>query len=334
MKTIRNITTPIVAIAAFFGLILIASTTVSAEPTTINASGQALEISPPVLNVSGNPGQTIEATIKLRDVSTTSLLVTSQVNDFTANGENGSPKILLDSTEKNPYSIIDWVSPLPDMTLKPKQIQNLPVSIKIPSNAAPGGYFGEIRFTATAPGIDKSGVSLSASLGALVLLKVNGNAKEQIDLEEFFVTKDGSRGTVFESTPLEFTQRIKNSGNLHEQPTGQIAITDMFGNLATNINVNLETRNILPQTIRRFDQPLNSSSLGNRMLFGRYTAKLTLKYGDNKTTTSELSFWVIPYRLIAGIVIGLVTLVFVARYLIKRYNERLLRSSGGQSRRR
>ena len=38
-------------------------------------AGQALEIAPPVLNLKADPGETIQAKISLRDVSTSSLLV-------------------------------------------------------------------------------------------------------------------------------------------------------------------------------------------------------------------------------------------------------------------
>src|SRR5687767_14527782 len=70
--------------------------------------GQALEIAPPVLNLRGNPGETVRGTISLRDVSPTPLLVTNEINDFTSQGEEGIPKLLLDPGEQSPYSMRTW----------------------------------------------------------------------------------------------------------------------------------------------------------------------------------------------------------------------------------
>ena len=160
--------------------------------------GQALEIAPPVLNIKADPGETITTKIILRDVSKSPLVVRNQINDFVANGEDGTPKLLIeDNGEDNPYSLKSWVQPLPEFTLQPKQINELPVKIVVPGNAAPGGYYAVVRFTATPPGLDGTGVSLSASLGTLVLLRVNGDAKEQMSVAEISASKSGKSAWLF-----------------------------------------------------------------------------------------------------------------------------------------
>jgi hypothetical protein len=296
-------------------------------------AGQALEIAPPVLQLKADPGEVIKTNIKVRDIATTSLLVTSEVNDFTANGEDGTPKVLVDSNEKSPYSIIDWISPIAPQTLKSKQVQEIPVTISVPSTAAPGGYYGVIRFTATAPEIDQSGVALSASLGAMVFIRVNGDAKENMSVQDFYASKDGSRGWFFDSIPLDFTARIKNEGNVHEQPIGQILVNDMFGKLAVRVNVNLEGRNVLPGTIRKFEQPMDKAAVGDRTLFGFYTATLTMKYGKDQTITKTTRFVIFPWKLILTVIVILLILGLVARMMLKQYSNRLL-GKRGRSRRR
>lgn len=302
-----------------FGLFNLAN--IASAQTAANNGGQALEIAPPVLILTANPGQTIKTQISLRDISTSSLVVGSQVNDFVANGEDGTPKIILDETEPNPYSLKNWVGFLPDLTLKSKEIKNLPVTITVPANASPGGYYGVVRFTATPPDLKGTGVSLSASLGALILLRVNGEVKENLTIESFSVNQDGKSGSLFESTPLQFVERLKNSGNIHEQPSGQITINDMFNKKVAVLNINLSANNILPQSIRKFDQPLDSTVIGNRMLFGKYTANMRITYGaKGQVLTKSFTFWIIPYRLIGVIIVSLIIL-FTGLYLVmKRYN--------------
>lgn len=300
------------------------------------APGQALEIAPPVLNLKADPGETVKTTINLRDVSTSSLVVRNQINDFVAYGEDGTPKILLDDTEEtSPYSLKAWVQPLPQLTLKPKEVNKLPLTIRVPKSAAPGGYYAVIRFTASAPGLDGTGVSLSASLGTLVLLRVNGEAKEAMSVEEFSATKNGEKNWLFESQPIKFVTRVRNNGSVHEQPTGQIAVKDMFGNAVANVNVNLNQSNVLPASVRRFEPILDSSVIGNRLLLGRYTADLKLTYGANgQTLSASTSFWVIPYRLIAFAIVLLVIAFIVLRIGLRRYNERLIERSRSRRRRR
>lgn len=312
-----------------------AATPAPAAPTTSPTAGQALEIAPPVINISANPGQTVTTQIKLRDISSSKLIVRGQINDFVAAGEDGTPKILLDDNEPNPYSLKGWITPLAQMTLEPRQVKDLPVIIKVPADAAPGGYYGVVRFTATAPELQDTGVSLSASLGSLLLVRVNGAAKEGLEIAEFSMNDGGKSKTLFESTPVKFVERLKNTGNIHEQPAGQVTITDMFGNKVATVNVNLPPRNILPNSIRKFEQNLDSAVIGDKMLFGRYTANLLVTYGSNKqTVTSSLVFWVIPWRLIAAVIVGLIVGFFLLRFAIKRYNQRIIERSQHSRRRR
>jgi hypothetical protein len=294
-------------------------------PTNTNA-GQALEIAPPVITLSADPGKSIKTQISLRDISSTNLLVKGQVNDFVAAGEDGTPKILLDDADtNNPFSIKGWVSPLPDLLMIPKQIKNLPVTINVPANASPGGHYGVIRFTATPPELKGTGVSLSASLGSLVLINVSGDVKESMNVQEFTVTHKGKAGKLFESAPVSFTEKLKNTGNTHEQPTGQVVVKDMFGKKIGAVNVNLPPRNVLPNSVRKFEQPLDSSVIGNKKLFGRYTADLVVTYGAKKqTTSSSLSFWIIPYRLVIAVILVLIIGFFILRFFIQRYNRRII----------
>lgn len=316
-----------IGLIALLASVLIPGCSAFAESPVSN-NGQALEIGPTVVVLNANPGETVTADIKIRNVSSGNLIIQGEINDFVASGEDGTPKILLDETEvkNNPYSIQSWISPLPALELVPKQIETQSVIISIPSNAAPGGYYGVVRFTSTPPELDGTGVSLSASLGSLILLKVNGEVTEKLSVADFYATQnDGSSKSLFETAPIQFVARIKNEGNIHETPTGQITVTDMFNNKIAAVNVNLGTNNVLPNSIRKFEQPLDSSVIGNKMLFGRYNATLKLTYGaNNKEITQTIEFWVIPYTLIATIIIGLVGGFFVLRYAIRTYNKRII----------
>ncbi len=304
---------------------LISPVIVAAQST---GGGQALEIGPPVISISGNPGTTVETTISLRDVSTTDLYITGQINDFEANGEDGTPKVILDDTT-TPYSFKSWVKPISPLTLKPKQIKTIKISISIPANASPGGYYGIVRFTGVPPELEGSGVALNASLGSLIFLKVNGQAKEELSLTEFSANAGGGASSLLEGAPLTFVQRIKNTGNTFEQPVGLVTVKDMFGKVIATLPVNSETRLILSDSTRKFEQKLDSSVIGNKVLFGKYTAELTV-YGSNNTELKkEITIWIIPYKLIGGAIIALIVVFFVLRFLIRRYNRMIVGRATG-----
>lgn len=324
-------TTTILGLAS---IAIIISASFQAQAQTPPAPGQALEIAPPVLNLTADPGQSIQANISIRDVSTSPLVVRGEVNDFTANGEDGTPKLLIEEGEVSPYSLKPWIAPIPQLSLKPRQIESLPVTIRVPADAAPGGYYAVVRFTASAPELEDTGVALSASVGTLILLRVNGDAKESISVEEFSVSKDGTKGSVFDAAPVNFAARLRNDGTVHQQPVGQISVKDMFGNKIANVNMNLNQNNVLPGSIRRFDAPLDKAVIGDRWLIGRYTADLTVTYGSaNSKITSQVSFWIIPYKLIGMILLGLLLAFFLIRIGIRRYNDHIVGQTRGRRRR-
>jgi hypothetical protein len=310
----------------------------AAIPTSNANAGQALEIAPPLITLTANPGQVIKTDIKLRDITKSSLVVTNEIDDFVAAGEDGTPKILQGDDSNDPFAMKQWVTPLPSFTLTPQQVQNLPMTISIPKNASPGGHYGVIRFTGIPPQLKGTGVSLSASLGALVLLTVNGNIKHQLSVDQFSTAQNEQNGKLkiaklFQSTPLTFIVKLKDSGNIQEEPIGHIVVSDMFGKIVAGVNINVPPRNILPDSTRQFTGSLDHTDLSSRRLFGLYHAKLTAKYGANneQTLTDTISFWVIPYKLIILIIILLILAFFTIRYMLGRYKKKIIKQTTKRS---
>jgi len=292
-------------------------------------SGQAFSISPPLLDLSADPGKNVTATIKLTNVSSGPLVISSQVNDFGSKNETGEPNIIFDNKE-TPYSLKNWITPPAGFTLASKETRTVTVPINVPANAEPGGHYAVVRFTGTAKGEGQNQVSLSASIGSLVLLKVSGDVKQQAVVEEFYAAgKKYDKTSFFETGPIRLIARIKNEGNLHVKPTGTVVVTDSFGKDIATLRMNGDPakeddtpRSILPQSIRRFDTLLNEQNL-----FGRYKAVMNLSYGDGKTLTSTSYFWVIPYKMIIAIIALLVAIFFALRFGLRRYNAFIVRKA-------
>ncbi len=296
-------------------------------------TGQALEISPPLVTVSADPGETINTKILVRDISAIDLVVSNEINDFTSDGETGAPKIILDKkdVEASPYSLRDWIAPIPTKRLKSKEIVEVPVTITVPASASPGSYFAVVRFTGAASQQEGTSVGLTSSVGALVFVRVSGEAKEKLTVSDLYTGYDGKKKGLFESTPVDITVQLKNEGNVVEQPTGLATVTDMFGNEIAKLPVNSTKNYVLPGSTRSFSVTIDKSIVGkNRILFGRYTAKVNLEYSDGKKLSDTLSFWIIPYKLILLAVAVLVGLVIAFRVWMQGYKKRVV----SQARRR
>lgn len=288
--------------------------------------GQGLEISPPLKEISSDPGKTVETSLRVRNITKEPLEITAEVNDFVAAGEDGQPKLLLEDGEESPYSIKSWITTISSVTLQPQEQQKITLTMNVPQNASPGGHYGVVRFSGTPPGLDGSGVSLSASIGALVLVNISGDVQENAQIAELYAQQNGQKRSLFEYGPLVITERIENTGNVHFKPSGTVRVTNMVGKDVASFNLNEQGGNVLPGSIRRFEQ-----NLDKKLLFGRYKIQADVVYGsDNQIISASSTFWVIPYKLIAIAIAAIVALIF----FIRRYNKFVVKRANKTGRRR
>jgi hypothetical protein len=328
------------AIKRFFliGVLVLMLVGLMAPALAQEQGGQGLEIAPPVLELNADPGQTVEARIRVRNITDQTLIAKGRVDDFVARGEEGQPRILLEEGEVSSFSLKSLIERVPDLTLVPKEVKTAVIPIRVPQNASPGGHYGVIRFTAVPPELEGSGVSLSASLGTLVLLNVSGEVEEGANIAEFAAghliktkTQDGQetaefkRKTFFEKPPVDFLVRVNNTGNVHIKPAGEVEIRGLFGRIAS-LKVNERGGNVLPDSTRRFDQQLS-----RRFMLGWYRAKVNLSYGEGKPLEAKtVHFFVLPYKILIPVLVVLVILAFLLRRGVKRYNRMIIEKSRRQ----
>jgi hypothetical protein len=300
---------------------------VSPLATAQSNQGQGLEISPPLAELKADPGQTVTAKVKVRNVTRETLIVNAEVNDFTAgNEEDGQPRLILEEGEKSPYSVKDWITTISEITLKSEEQKPVTITLQVPQNASPGGHYGVVRFTGTPPGVEGTGVSLSASIGALVLVNVSGDVQESAKIVELFTAQNGEKRGFFEYGPITLAERIENTGNVHIKPTGTVRVTNMFGQETATFSLNDRGGNILPASIRKFEQQLDK-----KLLFGRYKFQADVVYGsDSKILSDSVTFWVIPYKLILMAIAAIIALIFI----IKRYNKHIVKKAQNKNKKK
>lgn len=311
-------------LAAVFVAVVLVGRTSYAESSS---SAQGLQISPAKVELNTAPGNSYSIKLMITNVTDSELVYSSAVSDFKASGETGIPKISIDKTMPATASVRSWVDTISKFSLGSHQSKDVYAEINVPTNAEPGGHYGILSFSGTAPDVSGTGVGLSASTGVLLLIRVDGAVTESAKIASFYSGKLDKPLFFFESSPIPFIVRVQNNGNTHIKPMGNIEIKDMFGNSVATVPVNKTATNVLPDSIRRFGgsdaDKLQMTSKG--LLFGQYTAQLTLGYGTTgQAITGTLSFWVIPYKVILTVLLVLLTSIFVFRRLIKTYNKRII----------
>jgi hypothetical protein len=153
-----------------------------------------------------------------------------------------------------------------------------------------------------------SGSIVGSKRGALVLLRVSGNIREDLEVDTFSTEGFQEKG------PINFTLKFQNNGNVHVRPAGFITITDTFGKQVVQIEI--EQKNIIPGSVRDITTEWN-----NKKLFGRYTATLVANYGNEskQVVTAVSSFTVFPWK----IGLGLLAVLFIFIWIIITYKQRI-----------
>ena len=296
------------------GTLAVPSVAQAADTTT-----RGYQISPPVTTLALDRGTSTRQTIKVTNLTDTQMTLQLGKRNFVAKGEEGEVEL---TDAANPlYSLAPYFTlSQPTITVPPKGTSSLQFVLSVPADAEPGGRYGSITFNTIAAALPQgqSGASVRQELAALVFLRINGAANEQLKIASF--TPDKS---FAEYGPVKFTTRIQNLGNVHEKPTGQIVVKNMFG--GTTAKLALDEKNVIPGAIRKLN-----ITLGKKLLFGRYSATLTLKNGTLQTLTASTGFTIIPYKLIAGIILGLVILALIFRKGRRRFGRALRILAGGE----
>lgn len=329
-RTLTACTAIILAFVTLASSILVSPVS-AAQSATVG--GNALKVSPVRLDLVMDPGTTRQIDVSVKNLTSVSATLHPIANDFTASGdESGKPNIMLDEDEFAPtHSLKRFVRPLSDFTLKPNEERNIPVTIVVPKDAAGGGYFGAIRFSPADPSGDRN-VNLAASVGTLVLLKVNGDIRESLSVASFDVRK-GSKGkaSTFFTTNKDLVGmvRFENDGNVQVEPFGAVTLK-RFGTVVDNFQINAEDdlrASVLPDSIRRFQVNLQKVSS-----FGKFTLEGNFGYGTSGQLLSDkVTFYVVPVPMIIGSLAVLVALVLLLKYvpkMIKAYNRRIIRKAG------
>ena len=307
--------------------------------------GFRLTTSPLPINLTVEPGSSVSTQLRIKNDGNQKETLKIDLMKFNADGETGAPGLL----DREPGDdFLDWVHFSEDtFSIETNQWKTINVTFDVPDTAAFGYYYAFVfSRAAEEQSLEERQTRILGGTAILVLLeaKVPG-AKREVTITSFQADRKW-----YEFLPATFTVKLKNTGNVHIAPRGNIFIGRPGEKEDTLIEVNLGKGNILPESSRYFDAqwidgfPLytNKEENGNKVLdeknkpvqeltwnlkdasqfrFGKYQAKLLLIYDDGQRdipVEGTLEFWVVPWRLIGGgLVIGLFILLGIKSTLEK-----------------
>jgi hypothetical protein len=274
---------------------------------------EGLTLSPPLKELTLNQGEKSTQTLRLSNPTNKLVELYPQVMNFSAKGETGEPGFTSATEETSKFSLASWISlSQTKIALTPEQVTDFKYDIDGPPDAEPGGHYGVVFFATEPPALeqDQSKVALSSMVGSLVLVKVPGAITENGRIEDYYTNKN----ILFDNNVV-FTTRISNLGNVHFKPKGTITIKNIFGQKVSSIDFNDTSGNVLPDSIRKFENKWNSKSI----LVGPFTASLNVVYGEeNNTLNAETGFWIIPWWFIIVISVLLVITIILVIWLIRK----------------
>lgn len=273
---------------------------------------RSFTISPPSVHLTLKPGQKTERTLKITNNSNEEIEFTASVSDFIVTNKAGTPELLpVGVKPDNKFAASFWTAVLPDtIVVKPGKSATTTLYLNVPADARPGGRYVAVALRPTAVGNPEgSGAAINPVVGSLIYLTVAGKTTENARIVQFFAP------SLSEFGPININTEIKNLGDLHISPRGVIEIKNLFGKKV--FSTALANLNIFPGTARIY-----TNSWEQKLLFGKFQANFSGYYGleNNLPLTAIASFWVIPYKLIAIIILA-VAIATAAYFYSKKKKE-------------
>lgn len=279
------------------------------SPGLSGAQARTITISPPTTSYKANPGQILEGVVKIRNDSTEELTFISSLDDFIVEDSKGTPKSIPPNTLTNRYLLSSWITLKPKtFTLKPKEVQEVVYSISIPFDAVAGGHYAMLLFSPiNRLALKDSGTEVQSNIGSLLLITVLGDIHEKAQLTRFFAN------TFQEYGPILVSMTIRNNGDVHIQPKGEITISDMLGQ--TLERQPIDTHNIFPQAVWDYQ-----NILGKKWMIGRFKIDINASYGSKNQLLQgrTLYVWIIPWQILLLFVLSITTLILLIVYIKRR----------------
>ncbi len=315
-------------------------------PSLAFAQDGALRIvtSPLPISLVALPGTTITTELKVKNAGTEPETLKIDILKFSAYEDTGKPALHdLEPTD----TFDDWVTfSEPTFSVLPEEWKTITATFTVPEEASFGYYYAFV-FTRVRDQEDLAPKETAVIGGTATLVLLE--ARVPGALREIVVTEFKTDKTVYEFLPVNFTVSLKNSGNVHVAPRGNIFLSRGSDKDLALLELNPGKGSILPNSNRIFESDWRDGfpvyeetiedgrvvldELGNQtyhltwnfenashLRFGKYTATMLLVYDDGTRDIpieGTVSFWVVPWRLVALAIFNFALIIGLSLYVIR-----------------
>lgn len=270
-------------------------------------------VGPGKVELTLNPGESKTVEVMLSNRMGDDRMFEIVVEDMKGSDDPEQTVVLL-GDDRGPYSLRDYFTvPSWNFLLPHGKKAIVPITVTMPLDVEPGGYYGSALFSTTSNKPDdmqdtQGGAAIVSRIGVLFFVTVPGDEAYEGKLETF-----ATNGGFFFEGPISFQMLFRNTGNLHLNPSGKIKIVNMIGTQVDVITV--EPWFSLPQSLR-----LREVVWDRIVLAGRYTATAEIKRGHgDQVDTMTLTFWVVPWKPVVAGIGAIFVLFFVIRFFATRF---------------
>lgn len=305
-------------------------------PIMAAEGGFSLVTSPLPINLVTSPGSTVSAQLKVKNGGSQNEDLEVGIMKFEAFGDEGLPR-LIDREKGDDY--FDWVTfSENNFMVAPNEWKTITMNINVPTSAA-FGYYYAVTFSRKDDSLVVGARSTKIVGASAVLVLLEARVPQAI--REVEVTNFEVNQKVYEFLPSTFSLNLKNSGNVHVAPRGNIFIDSGNKKDLAILEVNNLKGSILPSSSRVFEVewtdgfPIYETKTAEKVMetdrtgkevkklkwdfsqvqkfrIGKYSASMLLTYDDGQKDVpieAKVSFWVIPWRLMFGLAIILLLLI-------------------------
>ena len=288
--------------------------------------GLSIGVSPTSKEIKVNPGDTYSDEIVFWNLSQSTDTYNIYIRSFKQiQNQPGTAIILTEEEEKNaPYSASKWITVDKErLILEPNKNTKLRYTINVPTDVTNGEYNAQI-FLISKSESEARGTATFANLatGTPILIQVGDEFVENAELLRFMVDKK-----IYERVDIDFLTQIKNLGDTHITPAGEIVIENIFRQEVARIPFNRNRQSLLRDNLGNYIDNWSQSgylSPSKRLTIGPMRARILATYRSLHpgfaTLSAETTFWIIPWKLIIAFCVVLLTgiIIYISKKKIQR----------------
>ncbi|MEU4337579.1 DUF916 domain-containing protein [Micromonospora lupini] len=229
--------------------------------------------------------------------------------------------------DKKSVAVGAWVKAgAGSVVIQPGKTAQVPFTINVPANATPGDHVGGILTTLTQAD-QAEGINVDRRLGIRITLRVGGELKPNLAIENLHVTYDGS-SNPFGKGDATVAYTIHNTGNAALSGQQAVSVSGPFGVLRARAGDIAAPPQLLPGESWDVKVPVRGVAPAVRLAA---TATVTPLLTDASGSTTSLKpieatahGWALPWMVVLALVVLIA--VVVGAYLYRRRSRAQRRS--------